>query len=81
LDVELETKLKVHPFAIMEGTLKYAMHISPEEAMSKIEPLIDEVKAVNGTFISLWHNDTLNNRKIWKGWHRVYERMVEYAVK
>jgi hypothetical protein len=81
LDMELETKLKVHPFAIMEGTLKYNMEISPQEAMAKIKPLIDEVKSVNGVFMSLWHNDTLNNKKIWEGWQAVYEEMVEYAVK
>ncbi|MCW3085878.1 MAG: hypothetical protein JWP12_3244 [Bacteroidetes bacterium] len=80
LDMELETKLKVHPFAVMEGTLKYYMHVSPEDAMKKIRPLIDEVKAVNGVFMSLWHNDTLNNQKLWLGWQRVYEEMVQYAV-
>lgn len=81
LDNELETNLKVHPFAIMEGTLKYYMNIPPEEAMRYIKPLIDEVKNVNGTFISLWHNDTLNDQKFWKGWKSVYEEMVMYAVK
>lgn len=81
LDMELETKLKVHPFAVMEGTLKYYMKVQPEQAMGKIAPLIDEVKKVNGTFISLWHNDTLNNRGIWEGWKSLYEKMVQYAVK
>lgn len=79
LDTELETKLKIHPFAMMEGTLKYNMKINPEEAMAKICPLIDEVKAVDGVFMSLWHNDTLNNKKIWLGWKAVYEDIVKYA--
>lgn len=79
LDMELETKLKIHPFAIMEGTLKYYMKVKPEDAMKKIKPLIDEVKAVNGDFMSLWHNDTLNNQNLWVGWQKVYEEMVEYA--
>lgn len=81
LDMELETKLKIHPFAMMEGTLKYYMNVLPDEALTKIKPLIDEVKAVNGTFISLWHNDTLNNEKLWRGWREVYEKMIQYAVK
>ncbi|MBN8694965.1 MAG: polysaccharide deacetylase family protein [Bacteroidetes bacterium] len=79
LDMELETKLKIHPFAIMEGTLKYYMKVKPEDAMKKIKPLIDEVKAVNGDFMSLWHNDTLNNQNLWIGWQKVYQEMVEYA--
>lgn len=81
LDMELETNLKVHSFAVMEGTLKYYMKVEPEDAMKKIRPLIDEVKAVNGSFISLWHNDTLNDKKLWKGWKAVYEEMIQYAVK
>ncbi|MGQ0828159.1 MAG: hypothetical protein ACT4ON_07180 [Bacteroidota bacterium] len=80
LDNELETHLKIHPFAVMEGTLKYHAKIEPENAMQKIKPLIDEVKAVNGTFISLWHNETLNNQKLWSGWKAVYEEMVKYAM-
>jgi len=80
LDTEMETKLKIHPFAMMEGTLKYSMKVSPEEAMNKIKPLIDEVKKVDGVFMSLWHNDTLNDRKIWTGWKSVFEKMVQYAV-
>lgn len=79
LDMELETKLKVHPFAVMEGTLKYYMNVHPEDAMEKIKPLIDEARAVNGQFISLWHNDTLNDQKLWAGWKEVYEEMVNYA--
>ncbi|MCC6837271.1 MAG: polysaccharide deacetylase family protein [Bacteroidia bacterium] len=79
LDMELETKLKIHPFAIMEGTLKYYMKVKPEDAMKRIKPLINEVKAVNGDFMSLWHNDTLNNQNLWIGWQKVYQEMVEYA--
>ncbi|MCX6294826.1 MAG: polysaccharide deacetylase family protein [Bacteroidetes bacterium] len=80
LDLELETKLKIHPFAMMEGTLKYSLKVNPKDALGKIEPLIDEVKKVNGVFISLWHNDTLNDKKLWVGWRSVYEQMVKYAI-
>ncbi len=80
LDLELETKLNIHPFAVMEGTLRYYMKVHREDALQKIIPLIDEVKAVNGEFISLWHNDTLNNKKLWAGWRQVYEEMVKYAA-
>lgn len=81
LDMELETNLKIHPFAVMEGTLKYYMNVHREDALQKIKPLIDEVKAVNGDFISLWHNDTLSDQKLWLGWSSIYEEMVKYAVK
>jgi hypothetical protein len=79
LDNELETKLKIHPFAAMEGTFKYYMNVPPEDAIKNMKSLIDAVKSVDGIFISLWHNDSLNDRGIWQGWRKVYEEMVQYA--
>ena len=79
LDMEQATKLLIHPFAVMDATLKYYMKISPQDAMNCIQPLIDEVKKVNGTFISLWHNESLSENKIWAGWKNVYEQLVEAA--
>ncbi len=80
LDMETETKLKVHPFQLMEGTLKDYMHLSTEQSLIRIKKLIDEVKTVNGTFISIWHNESLSNSRRWVGWHEVYEEMIKYAV-
>ena len=80
LDLELETKLKVHPFAVMEATLKYYMKVPPGDAINYIAPLIDEVRAVNGTFISLWHNETLCDEKQWAGWKSLYEETVKLAA-
>jgi len=79
LDLEQQTNLRIHPFAVMDATLKYYMKVSPQEATNHIQPLIDEVKAVNGTFISLWHNESLSENNLWKGWKNVYEQMVEAA--
>jgi len=79
LDMDIETKLRVHPFALMDGTLRDYMDVDARDAMKTIKPLIDEVKAVNGTFISLWHNESLSDEKRWKGWRRVYEEMIKEA--
>jgi hypothetical protein len=80
LDMETETKLKIHPFQIMEGTLKDYMHLSTGQSLITIKKMIDEVKAVKGTFISIWHNESLSNSKRWAGWDKVYEEMIKYAV-
>lgn len=80
LDMDVPTNLRIHPFAVMDATLKYYMKVPPAEAMSYIKPLIDEVKKVNGTFISLWHNESLSENKLWAGWKTVYEQMVEEAA-
>jgi len=55
------------------------MEIGPEHAMAHYRRLIDEVKMVNGNFISLWHNDSLNDQNQWAGWRAVFEEMIEYG--
>ncbi len=79
LDLEIETKLRLHPFQVMDATLNFYLQISPEESLEKIKKIIDEVKKVDGEFISLWHNETLAEYKFWKGWRMVYEEMLNYA--
>lgn len=69
----------VHPFTVMDATLKYYMKVTPEQAMKHVEELVANVRAVNGTFISLWHNETLNDRGIWSDWKKVYEHVIKQA--
>lgn len=80
LDIEVETKLRVHPFMVMDGTLKDYMNLTPADAVEQIRKLIDEVKKVDGTFTSLWHNEPLSDEKRWKGWRKVYEELLEMAA-
>lgn len=80
LDLEIETKLKVHPFAVMDASLKYYMKLEPAQAIALVKPMIDDVRSVNGVFMSLWHNETLSDDKQWAGWRAVYENIVEEAA-
>ncbi len=80
LDIERETTLRINPFAVMDGTLRDYMELTPADAVNVIKELIEEVKKVNGTFISLWHNESLSDRLRWEGWRKVYEEMLEMAV-
>ncbi len=80
LDADTITPLKVNSISIMDGTLKDYLNKEPAEAQAIIENTIDEVKSVNGDFISLFHNQTLNNRGEWKDWLRVYEKMLKKAL-
>lgn len=80
LDLELETKLKIHPFQVMDATLNLYMKLSPEEVMPILKPMIDEVKKVNGTFVSLWHNETLSDEKQWMGWKNILEKIMNEAT-
>lgn len=80
LEMDIITSLRIHPFAVMEGTFKDYMKIEASDVMSHVKPLIDEIKAVNGTFISLWHNESLSNQGRWVGWKDAYEEMIKYAI-
>jgi len=76
LDFEIQTPLKIFPFAFMDVTLKDFMKLSNEESIIKILELKEEVKKVNGTFITLFHNETLSENERWKGWSTIYKKAV-----
>jgi hypothetical protein len=80
LDFEIQTPLKVFPFALMDTTLNDYMKLTPKQSLGKIRDLKNEVKAVNGTFITLFHNESLSNHLRWRGWRRLYESMIKIAI-
>jgi hypothetical protein len=80
LDFDAATNLTVYPFYLMEATIKYYFEEGPEKAFDYFKEYIDKVKEHNGTFVSLWHNDSFSEWGIWKGWRPVYEQMIDYAV-
>jgi hypothetical protein len=74
---EKETGLEIFPFHVMDTTLNRYLKLNIEEAVQKIEKIIQKVKQVNGTFISLWHNESVSDHGHWKGWEPVYKKMLE----
>jgi len=80
LDFEIQTPLKVVPFALMDTTLNDYMGLTPKQSLDKIRDLKNEVKAVNGTFVTLFHNESLSDYLRWKGWKKVYESMLKIAT-
>ena len=81
LDLESETDLNIHPFSIMDVTLNDYMNLTPSQSIDIIRNIIDEIKIVEGTFISIWHNESLNYSGRWYGWDNVYLKMIKYAKK
>lgn len=75
------TELVVHPFQMMEVAMKNYLQLEPEESCQMIENLMFEVKKVNGTFISLWHNESLRDSAEWLGWRKVFEQILETGLK
>jgi hypothetical protein len=80
LDFEIQTPLKIFPFALMDTTLNDYVKLTPKQSLGKIRDLKNEVRAVNGTFITLFHNEALSNYLRWKGWSRLYDLMVKIAT-
>jgi hypothetical protein len=56
------------------------MRKSPDEALELLKKMMLEIKKSGGTFISLWHNESLSDAGIWKGWRRVFEELTAYAA-
>lgn len=81
LEKETITNLVILPFQVMEVTLRDYMKLSPEMASQEIEKLMKEVKQVNGTFVSIWHNETLTERGSWKEYRKVFEKMNTLGFK
>lgn len=75
------TDLLIQPFQVMDVTLKNYLQLGPDEAWQVIEELMLEVKKVNGTFISLWHNESLTESGQWLGWRKVFEQILQTGLK
>ncbi len=78
---EEKTKLRIVPFQTMDVTMKDYLNLTPTEAISEIKKIMYEIKKSGGTFISLWHNESLSNKGMWKDWRAVFEEMTELALK
>jgi hypothetical protein len=61
----------------MEGTFGEDLKMSPQDALEQMNEFIGTVKKYNGSFLCIWHNQTVNDRFFWKGWKIVFEQMIE----
>ena len=70
-----QTLLIINPFVAMDVTLKNYLKLTPQQALEEIKQLKQTIKAVNGTFITLFHQSNLNED--WAEWRKVYESIFE----
>jgi hypothetical protein len=71
------THLTIHPFQIMDVTLKDYLKLSPSMAIGVADNLMEETKKAGGIFTSIWHNSNLTERDGWEGWREVFEFVVK----
>ena len=77
LESDMPTSLQIHPFAVMDGTLRDYLNLGVSESYKMITKVVDEVRKVKGTFIYLTHNETLGGEKRWAGWPEMYRKILE----
>jgi hypothetical protein len=80
LESESTTPLKILPLAVMDGTFMNYLKSTPDEAFEIIRKIINETARVGGTFISLWHNDSLQKGDVNKEWVALYEKVYWLAA-
>lgn len=77
LDFEVQTPLQINPYHCLDfALLKYQSELDKTEHLQK---LIDEVKAVNGTFTPVFHNYTFSNLDQWKGFRSLFNLILDSA--
>lgn len=76
LKAEEKTQLLIHPFCFMDANAYYEEKLSPELAFEELMRYYNAIKSVNGTMITLWHNNFLGTDEAFAGWKEVYEKFV-----
>lgn len=71
------TKLWIHPFAFMDGSLNLYLKLTPNQAKEKISTLFKEVKKYGGDFVFIWHNETITDFGPWKSWKSVFDYCID----
>lgn len=76
LKSEEKTQLLIHPFCFMDANAYYEEKLSSEAALEELMKYHNAIKSVNGTMITLWHNNFLGTDEMFAGWREVYEKFV-----
>lgn len=77
LDYEVQTPLKINPYQCLDfALLKYSSELDKTEHLQKV---INEVKAVNGTFTAIFHNYAFSDISRWRGFKSLFNVILESA--
>jgi hypothetical protein len=69
---EKELSLVIVPFQVMDRALLQGAESKPDKAVELASEIAEKVKAVGGTFVTVWHNESLSGINEWKGWETVF---------
>ena len=74
LEKDEQTSLRVHPFCFMDANSYFEQKLSSGEAYEELMHYYIQCKAVNGTLITIFHNNFLGFD--FDGWREMYERFI-----
>lgn len=76
LEKEEQTELRIHPFCFMEANAYYEQKQTTQQTYDELIHYLSVCKNVNGTLISIWHNNFLGTAKEFSGWKEMYEAFI-----
>ncbi len=75
LDFEIQTPLKITAYHVLDYTLlKHQSLLDKKEALLRI---INQVKLVNGEFVSVFHNYTFSDIDRWNGYKELFNMILD----
>jgi hypothetical protein len=76
---EEATPLRIHPFQVMDVTLKNYNKFGPAHATAICRKIIEKARTYGSPFCLIWHNSSLDEKGRWAGWTGTYASIVQIA--
>lgn len=71
-----QTNLRIHPFCFMDANSFYEQRQNPQQTFEELMHYLSICKEVNGTMITIWHNNFLGTAIGFEGWKEIYEEFI-----
>lgn len=81
LQTEQQTSLRIHPFCFMDANSFYEQKLTAKAAYDELMQYYNSCKSVNGTLITIWHNNFLGTDKKFEGWKEMYLQFIALVRK
>jgi hypothetical protein len=76
LQNEVQTSLRTYPFCFMDANSFYEQQFTAARAYDELLHYYKICKEVNGTLITIWHNNFLGTAAVLEGWRKMYEKFI-----
>lgn len=76
LEKEELAAFKIHPFCIMDVSLKQYLNFTNEEALDEVKKMKHLIRETNGCLNFIWHNSSFAEFEGWSGWEKVFEELL-----